>query len=94
VKDSVAKHFCQKNHCVKNFKVIGIEKTGNGDKIYRETKESLWINARPMCKFAQLYACHELFLKQHDVTMEVKEFMTLISRNFVYEKSMSIQFCV
>jgi hypothetical protein len=23
--------------------VIGIEKTGNGDKIYRETKESLWI---------------------------------------------------
>ena len=43
VKDPVAKHFCQKNHCVKNFKVIGIEKTGNGDKIYRETKESLWI---------------------------------------------------
>jgi hypothetical protein len=22
--------------------VIGIEKTGNGDKIYRDTKESLW----------------------------------------------------
>ena len=43
VEDPVAKHFCQKNHCVKNFKVIGIEKTGNGDKIYRETKESLWI---------------------------------------------------
>jgi hypothetical protein len=42
VEDPVAKHFCQKNHCVKNFKVIGIEKTGNGDKIYRETKESLW----------------------------------------------------
>ena len=41
VKDPVAKHFCQKYHCVKNFK--GIEKTGNGDKIYRETKESLWI---------------------------------------------------
>jgi hypothetical protein len=40
VEDPVAKHFCQKNHCVKNFKVIGIEKTGNGDKIYRETKES------------------------------------------------------
>jgi hypothetical protein len=34
VEDPVAKHFCQKNHCVKNFKVIGIEKTGNGDKIY------------------------------------------------------------
>jgi hypothetical protein len=33
----------QKNHGVKNFKVIGIEKTGNGDTIYRETKESLWI---------------------------------------------------
>jgi hypothetical protein len=32
------------NHCVKNFKVIGIEKTGNGDKIYRETKESFWIS--------------------------------------------------
>ena len=43
VEDSVAKHFCQKNHCVKNFKVIAIEKTGNGDKIYRETKESLLI---------------------------------------------------
>ena len=33
----------RKKHCVNNFKVIGIEKTGNGDKIYRETKESLWI---------------------------------------------------
>ena len=43
VEDPVAKHFCQKTHCVENFKVIGIEKTGNGDKIYRETKESLWI---------------------------------------------------
>ena len=43
VEDPVAKHFRQKKHCVKNFKVIGIEKTGNGDKIYRETKESLWI---------------------------------------------------
>ena len=43
VEDPVAKLFCQKNHCVKNFKVIGIEKTGSGDKIYRETKESLWI---------------------------------------------------
>ena len=43
VEDPVAKPFCQKNHCVKNFKVIGIEKTGNGDKIYRETKESPWI---------------------------------------------------
>ena len=41
VEDPVAKHFCQKNYCVKNF--IGIEKTGNGDKIYRETKELLWI---------------------------------------------------
>ena len=40
-KDPVAKPFCPKNHCVKNFKVIGIEKTGNGDKIYRKTKESL-----------------------------------------------------
>jgi len=29
--------------------------------------------------------------KQHDVTKEIKDFMTLISRNFVYEKSMSIQ---
>jgi ribonuclease HIII len=28
----VAKHFCQKNHGVKKFKVIGIEKTGNGSK--------------------------------------------------------------
>jgi len=28
--------------------------------------------------------------KQHDVTKEIKEFITLISRNFVYEKSMSI----
>jgi hypothetical protein len=37
----VANQFCQKNDCVDNFKVIGIEKTGNGDKIYRETKESL-----------------------------------------------------
>jgi hypothetical protein len=43
VEDPVAKHFCQKNHCVNNFKVIGIEKTGNGDNIYRETKESLLI---------------------------------------------------
>jgi hypothetical protein len=43
VEDPVAKHFCQKNHCVENFKVIGIEKSGNCDKIYRETKESLWI---------------------------------------------------
>jgi hypothetical protein len=25
--------------------------------------------------------------KQHDVTKEIKEFITLISRNFVYEKS-------
>ena len=23
------------------------------------------IKAQPMCKFAQLYACHELFLKCH-----------------------------
>jgi hypothetical protein len=43
VEDPVAKHLCQKNHCIKNIKVIGIEKTGNGDKIYRETKEALWI---------------------------------------------------
>ena len=33
----------RKKHCVKNFKVIGIEKTGNGDKIDRGTNESLWI---------------------------------------------------
>jgi hypothetical protein len=26
VEDPVAKHFCQKNHCGKNFKVIGIRK--------------------------------------------------------------------
>jgi hypothetical protein len=32
--------------------------------------------------------------KQHDVTKEIKEFMMLISRNFVDEKSMSILFCV
>jgi len=32
--------------------------------------------------------------KQHDITKEIKEFATLISWNFVYEKSMSIQFCV
>jgi hypothetical protein len=43
VEDPVGKQFCQKNHCVKHFKAIGIEKTGNGDKIYRETKESRWI---------------------------------------------------
>ena len=41
VEDSVANNFFQKNHCVNNFKVIGIEKTGNGDKIYRGTKELL-----------------------------------------------------
>jgi hypothetical protein len=35
VEDLVGKQFCQKNHCVKHFKAIGIEKTGNGDKIYR-----------------------------------------------------------
>ena len=28
-------------HCIEFF--VGIEKTGNGDKIYKETKESLWI---------------------------------------------------
>jgi hypothetical protein len=33
----------RKKHCGKNFKVIGIEKTGNGDKIDRGTNESLWI---------------------------------------------------
>ena len=43
MEDPVAKLCCQKNHCLKNFKVIGIEKTGNGDKISRETNESLWI---------------------------------------------------
>jgi hypothetical protein len=32
--------------------------------------------------------------KQPDVTKEIKEFMTLISQNFVYEKSMLIQFYV
>ena len=46
VEDPVGKQFCQKKHCVKNFKVIGIEKTGNGVKIYRETKESLWIKKK------------------------------------------------
>ena len=30
-------------HCKGDKRVIGIEKIGNGDKIYRETKESLWI---------------------------------------------------
>jgi hypothetical protein len=43
VEDPVAKLCCQKNNCHKNFKVKGIEKTGNGDKISRETNESLWI---------------------------------------------------
>jgi hypothetical protein len=34
MEDPIAKHFCQKNHCVKNFKVIGIEKTGDFKYIY------------------------------------------------------------
>jgi hypothetical protein len=42
VEDPVAKHFCQKNHCVKIFKVIGIEKTGNGDKRGRGVKVQNW----------------------------------------------------
>jgi hypothetical protein len=37
VEDPVAKLFCQKNHCAKNFKVIGIEKTGNGETILQNS---------------------------------------------------------
>jgi hypothetical protein len=36
---------------------------------YPERKRGLKsknIKAQPMCKFAQLYACHELFLKRHE----------------------------
>jgi hypothetical protein len=38
----VANHFCQINHSVDNFKVLGIDQV-QGDKIHREVKESLWI---------------------------------------------------
>jgi hypothetical protein len=36
MEDPIAKHFCQKNHCVKNFKVIGIEKTAEVYYIYEK----------------------------------------------------------
>ena len=42
IDDPVAKHFCGKEHSVKDFSVFGIEKVIGG-KIQREVKESLWI---------------------------------------------------
>ena len=42
VEDPVAKHFCQKNHCVKNFSHRNWENRKRWQ-ISRETKESLWI---------------------------------------------------
>jgi len=41
-KDPVENHFCNNNHTVENYKVIGIERV-NGDVILREVKESFWI---------------------------------------------------
>jgi hypothetical protein len=42
VEDPVAKHFYQKNHCVKNFSHRNWENRKRWQ-ISRETKESLWI---------------------------------------------------
>jgi hypothetical protein len=59
--------------------------------IYIHTKISILISER--CGLPQRKFITYMKNKQHDVTKEIKEFITLISRNFVYEKSMSIQFC-
>ena len=40
---SCCKTFFVRKTIALKISVIGIEKTGNGDNIYRETKESLWI---------------------------------------------------
>jgi hypothetical protein len=40
--DPMANHFCNNNHNVENYKVIGIERV-NRDLILREVKESFWI---------------------------------------------------
>ena len=42
ITDPIAKHFCEKEHSVNNYRVIGIERV-YGDTIYRETKEAFWI---------------------------------------------------
>ena len=42
INDPVANHFCQIDHSVDNFNVLGIDQV-QGDKIHREVKESLWI---------------------------------------------------
>ena len=42
IDDPVANHFCQIDHSVDNFKVLGIDQA-QGDKIHREVKDSLWI---------------------------------------------------
>jgi hypothetical protein len=57
--------------------------------------KNLYINFRTLrpCGLPQRKFITYMKNKQHDVTKEIKEFITLISRNFVYEKSMSIQFC-
>jgi hypothetical protein len=58
--------------------------------------KNLYINFQALrpCGLPQRKFITYMKNKQHDVTKEIKEFITLISRNFVYEKSMSIQFCV
>ena len=60
--------------------------------IHVYTKNSRLIS--DLCGLPVYYIHVYMKNKQHDLTMEIKEFMTLISQNFVYEKSMSIQFCV
>jgi hypothetical protein len=42
IDDPVENQFCQIDHNVDNFKVLGIDQV-QGDKIHRKVKESFWI---------------------------------------------------
>ena len=59
--------------------------------IYKKTLDYILNVAALWPSSAEVYYIY-MKNKQHDTTMDIEEFMTLISRNFFYEKSMSIQF--
>ena len=69
ITDPIAKHFCEKDHSVNNYRVIGIERV-YGDTIYRETKEAFWIkklktyepqglNTKLLCRWPSLEQMNE-----------------------------------
>ena len=43
--DAETNHFCQKEHDIKHFRVLSMDKI-SGDEIHREVKQSFWIKKR------------------------------------------------